>query len=243
MKKIGKWHWADFEELDSTNDKAVALSKQPPAAFYVVTAKRQTKGRGRRGREWISREGNLFMSVGLPFDVQNIGHLVFIVSLSLFFAVKKIAPAVPLFLKWPNDLLVANQKISGILLEKGENGYIIAGIGVNVVSAPDLGKAASYRSASLKSLGVETDRTEILKCFLHEFDIYLQLWNERGFASVKKIWLENVKGLGEEIVVNGEKEKIRGVFRGVDETGLLLLEHDDKVIKIFAGDIVYVQKD
>ena len=114
MKKIGKWGWFDFEELGSTNDKAVAFSQQPPTPFYVVTAKRQTKGRGRRGREWISCDGNLFMSVGLPFEVKNIGHLVFIVSLSLFFAIKRVAPQIPLFLKWPNDLLAANQKISGI---------------------------------------------------------------------------------------------------------------------------------
>ncbi len=236
MIKIGRWNWFDFEELESTNDKAAAFSQRPPAPFYVVTAKRQTKGRGRRGREWISQDGNLFMSVGLPFAIKDIGHLVFIVSLSLF-------SEIPLFLKWPNDLLAANQKISGILLEKGENNYIIAGIGVNIVSAPDLGKEASYRSSSLKALGIQADRTEILKYFLHEFDWYLHLWKEQGFASVKKIWLENVHGLGEEIVVNGEKEKVTGIFLGVDENGLLLLENNNKVMKIFAGDVVYIQKD
>ena len=126
MPEIGKWQWFDYDDADSTNDTALTLSQNPSAEYFVVTAKRQHNGRGRRGRSWISQEGNLFMSLGLPFDINDINALVFITALSLFEAVASQSPQGCLQLKWPNDVLFNNQKISGILLEKGFQNYIAA---------------------------------------------------------------------------------------------------------------------
>ncbi len=243
MEEIGKWQWLDFDELSSTNDKAIELSAEAPAARFVVTAQHQTNGRGRRGRSWLSEEGNLFMSLAMPFAISDLNQLVFLISLSLYEAVKKIAPHIDLYLKWPNDLLADNRKISGILLEKGENGYIIAGIGVNIVSAPDLGQMNPYQSVSLKSLGTSTDRISVLRQFLQELDKNEQLRKSHGFSAIKELWLQRVKGLGTEIVVNGEKNTIKGIFEGLDEQGHLLLRQGKSINKIFAGDVIYSQQD
>ncbi len=239
MPEIGKWQWFDYDDADSTNDTALTLSQNPSAEYFVVTAKRQHNGRGRRGRSWISQEGNLFMSLGLPFDIKDINALVFITALSLFEAVASQSPQGCLQLKWPNDVLFNNQKISGILLEKGFQNYIIVGIGVNILTSPCLNDQLLYRSASLHSAGININRVDLMSLFLSCFDRNLSLWREQGFAPIRIKWLQNVKGLGEDIVVNNEKNSRRGVFAGLDENGALLLDENGKISKIWAGDIFY----
>ena len=78
-----------------------------------------------------------------------------------------------------------------------------------------------------------------MSLFLSCFDRNLSLWREQGFAPIRIKWLQNVKGLGEDIVVNNEKNSRRGVFAGLDENGALLLDENGKISKIWAGDIFY----
>ena len=239
MEKIANWDWSDFPELTSTNDVAVEMSKDLLSEKIVVTAKAQTKGRGRRGRDWESMDGNLFMSYAFPFDMVNLGKLVFAVSLSLLQAIKKTAPDSDIKLKWPNDVLVDDKKISGILLEKAENMYIVVGIGVNINKAPDL---ANYATTCLKDIGVSITRLEFLNLFIEFFDHNLKKMQNNDFVEIKNLWLENVKGLGDEIIVTTEKEPVKGVFGGVDDNGSLLLQTSQGVMKIYAGDVFYKER-
>lgn len=82
------WQCFEYDELGSTNDEAVRLSASGDGRCLAVTAKRQTAGRGRRGRNWQSLEGNLFLSLALPFDLKNCGALVLVSGLALLQAVK-----------------------------------------------------------------------------------------------------------------------------------------------------------
>ena len=241
MQQIGSWQWIEKEEVASTNDEAYVLSQAVKSGCYVVTAKRQTNGRGRRGRSWVGYDGNLFMSFLQPVDMAKIGQIVFVVSLSLLETLQELFPKIEAKLKWPNDVLVENNKISGILLEKGEGDYLIIGIGVNLVGAPKL-EEVIYPAASLKDKGFEVDRLTFFKKYVEIYDKNCSLWQKQGFAPIREKWLNNVKGLGEEIAVHTDKETKIGIFKNVDEDGILLLERQNALEKIYAGDIFYIDK-
>lgn len=236
MQKINAWQWFDYDEVGSTNDTAKSLTNTETGGKYVVTSLRQTGGRGRRGRSWASLEGNLFMSMAFEAGLKDVGQIVFLVSLSLLETLQNLFPEINICLKWPNDVLVNDCKISGILLEKGEGDYLVAGIGVNIAAAPQI-EGLVYPAQSLADLGFETDRVSLLKAYLQTFDADYELWREQGFETIRARWLDKAKNLGKEILVrmnNGEK---KGVFAGVDENGALLLKCGENIEKIYAGDI------
>lgn len=241
MQSLGLWQWIEKEDVGSTNDEALALSREVKSGNYVVTAKRQNNGRGRRGRSWVGYEGNLFMSFLQPVELSKIGQIVFVVSLSLFESLQELFPKIDMKLKWPNDVLVENNKISGILLEKGEGDYLVIGIGVNLVGAPKL-EGVLYPATSLQDKGYHIDRLTLFKKYVEIYDKNCRLWQEQGFAPIREKWLQNVKGLGEEIEVHTDKETKLGIFRDVDENGVLLLERKNGLEKIYAGDIFYIDK-
>lgn len=239
MEENETWRILRYEEVGSTNDIAKMLSAEPPARRFVVTARRQTSGRARRGRSWQSLDGNLFMSQAFPLELRYLNDAVFLVSLSLYEAVTAFAPRGEVRLKWPNDVLIENRKISGILLEKGENEYIIAGIGVNIASAPPAREPLLYPAAALADFGVRTDCPKFLEAYLHAFDGNFDLWRQQGFMPIREKWLSHAKGLREEIVVNLEKRRETGIFEGLSENGALLLRQRDEIVPILAGDIFY----
>ena len=240
MLEIDGWKWIEKEEADSSNDEAINLSKEISSAEkYVVTVKKQTSGRGRRGRSWVGYEGNLFMSFIQSFPLSKVGEVVFVVSLSLFESLKDLAPNINAKLKWPNDVLVENSKISGILLEKGAGDYLIMGIGVNLVGAPHL-EGVLYPAANLYDKGYDIDRLTLFKKYIEIYNKNCQIWNSQGFEPIRQKWLDNVKGLGEKIEVHTDKETKIGIFRDVDSHGALLLERNNDIEKIYAGDIFYI---
>lgn len=239
METICGWQWSDYDILSSTNDKAKDMSKNASAERFVVTAKQQTKGRGRRGRQWISREGNLFMSLALPLPIAKAGELIFVVSLALLETIRQMKPNIDINLKWPNDVLVNGGKISGILLEKAEGEYIIIGIGVNIVASPKLDGNLLYQAQSLSDAGVAADRISFMKAYLLQFNRNFSLWQEEGFAPLQEQWLKNACRLNETIQVRTEKNVREGIFRGVDDQGMLLLEEQGIINKIYAGDVFF----
>ena len=94
----------EYEELTSTNDEALALTASAGVEKQTITATWLTGGRGRRGRSWVSLEGNLFMSLALPFAAEKSAALVLISSLALLEAVKEFDQNAGVKLKWPNDV-------------------------------------------------------------------------------------------------------------------------------------------
>lgn len=235
---IEDWACFELEEVGSTNDEAKAMSKDDIDKL-VVTAKRQLSGRGRRGHEWVSMEGNLFASFALKIDPRHIGVLSFIFSLSIFDMLKRFDSELDIKLKWPNDVLVYNRKISGILIEKGEGEYFIVGIGINIVNYPK-NVNLKYDATCLKNINIQKDRNEILREYINILNRNLEQWKNFGFEKIKDNWLKNAKNLGQEIVVKFDNNEIKGIFIGVDENGYLLLEKNGQVEKIYAGDVFYI---
>ncbi len=242
MAEFANWQWVDLEETSSTNDEVKKLCAAAPSGKrFMVTARRQNAGRGRRGRGWVSLEGNLFVSFGLEVAPQLLGQMTFVVGLSLLEAVRELAPQVDVCLKWPNDVLVGGGKVSGILLEKAAGNYLVVGVGVNIVAAPQCDNIL-YPVVSLKQAGVITDRTAFLHAFVRAYDRNLDCWKSEGFAPIRENWLKHAKNLGAGITVNMEKERKTGKFAGVDENGVLLLETPSGIEKIYAGDIFYLKE-
>ena len=239
---IEDWYWQDLPTVGSTNDYAAALSANPPAEKFVVSAAEQTNGRGRRGRSWLSLRGNLFMSLALKGELQDINFLPFTASLALLQAIKTLDSDLDIMLKWPNDVLVKGAKVSGILLEKPENEYIIIGIGVNIQASPAQGTELIYPAIGLKDCGIDIDRCSFLKLYLHRFNETLALQKQQGFAAVREQWLKHAGHLNREIRVNMENSIEDGIFRGLDDNGALLLEQKKQIRKIYAGDVFIKRK-
>lgn len=235
MADILDWKYFYYEAVGSTNDEIKRFCYEPEQRI-VVRAGMQTAGRGRRGRNWISRQGNLFFSLALEFDLKKIGYLVLISALSLAQVIEKINPEIELKLKWPNDVLLKNAKVSGILLEKGEGNYIIIGIGVNIASAPE-GDELLYKAISLNECGIDCSADKFLRLFLEEFNHNLDYIGQNKYAKLQKEWLKRAFGINERIVVKQEKKLQEGIFIGIDENMALLLKKNEKIEKIMVGDV------
>lgn len=242
MEYIGEWMFHDMDEVGSTNDEIKKLSANVIGEKIVISAKSQTNGRGRRGRDWISLGGNLFFSLGIECELSGLGPLVFISSLSLWKTIQDLNPLLDVKLKWPNDVLVNDKKVSGMLLEKGEGHYLIVGIGINIKTAPLL-VSTIYPTTSLLDAGIDIDRLDFLRSYLQNFDNYINLWRREGFEPIRSGWLKNVKGLNNEILIRTDQVERSGIFRGIDEHGSLELEvFSGRIEKFYAGDIFYPQR-
>lgn len=228
--------------VDSTNDEAKSLAEAGAPDGSVVWAREQSAGRGRYARQWRSPPGNLYMSALLrpavpPARTTELG---FVASLAMAQTVEAFQPH-PARLKWPNDVLVNGQKISGILLEgqfKGmEVAWVIAGIGINVTYAPD---NPAYPATSLAACGggdIEVRR--VLEQLLARLGAGLEVWREQGFAAVRDAWMARAARLGETVTVRIDGEPLSGRFAGLDHDGALLMETEAGARRITTGEVAF----
>jgi BirA family biotin operon repressor/biotin-[acetyl-CoA-carboxylase] ligase len=234
------------EVLVSTNAEALSLAGQGERGPLWVTAGRQTGGRGRRGRTWVSERGNLFASLLLTDTAppEHWPELAFVAALAIHDAVAEAAPALrqQLFIKWPNDLLLSAKKFSGILIE-GEGGAegtgpVVVGIGVNCVSHPaDVDYPATDLTAAGAAVTAEALFTELSAKMLGR----LAQWNDgEHFSTIRADWLARAAGRGGEVRVRlAEEQELSGRFDDIDEAGRLVLSLPDGSRKaIAAGDVV-----
>ena len=130
----------NFNKVKSTNDTAIRLIKSG-INYGVVSANIQTKGKGQRGNKWISKKGNLFISIF--FKINSKLSLKKITFINIYILKKIISSQITgkTYIKLPNDILIYKKKVSGILQEimyKNDNKYLIVGIGINVISSPNI---------------------------------------------------------------------------------------------------------
>ena len=233
-----------FDDLDSTNDEAKRQAAQGAPDGTVFVARRQTAGRGRRGRSWESPEGNLYASLLLrpEYGPQQAAQLSFVTALALADTVRAILPPKKCVeLKWPNDVLVKGRKISGILLEAAPGGggldWLVIGCGINIVSHPKLqeGKATSLAAEGASAPALDS----VLDIFLQALHGGIARWEANGFAPVREAWLTSAHGVGRPIVVRLPGETLRGTFSALDENGALKLELAGGGERLVTGGEVY----
>ncbi len=231
-----EWTYIHKQITSSTNDDAIEYSAHAQGESFVITANQQYNGRGRRGRSWIGQEGNLFASLGIVCPLTKCGDLAFITALALTYSILNLSSQEDIKIKWPNDVLVRGAKISGILIEKGHNDYLIVGVGVNISSFPQL-QGVNYSATSLHNIGITTTCEDFLDVFIKQISFWFQQYTMLEFAFIRQEWLKYAIGIGTEIKIMQEQNEKRGIFYGIDDTGLLLLKKDDKIEKISAGDV------
>ena len=236
---VNDWQIITLDETTSTNDVINDYCLQE-GLYIALRSRKQTAGRGRRGRNWISDKGNLFFSLAFEYNIKQSGPLVICASLSLWQTIKKYSPTADAKIKWPNDVLLNDSKVSGMLLEKGKDNYIIIGIGVNILHSPK-NDTILYKTTSLQDCGIFTEAEDFMNNYLSIFSENISKLQNDGFNDLKKLWLDNVKGLGEKIIVRQNNTKKEGIFVGIDEYACLLLKTKDEISKILAGDVFYLE--
>ncbi len=204
-----------------------------------LVARRQTKGKGRQGREWFDGEGNFMGSTVVQCREGDppAPTLALLAGLAVQEAVDWHLPeGCKVKLKWPNDVLLDDAKLAGILLERVDD-TIIVGIGVNLVSSPDL---PDRKTTSLADVGSETDCDVFAKDLARIFDLELERWRNFGLAPVLRRWLAAAHEIGTPMtVIEPGEGYITGVFAGLDEDGALQLGLADGSTRVIhAGDVI-----
>lgn len=224
---LNDYHLLTYDDLDSTNDEAKRLAKGGGAHGAVVWSKRQDAGRGRYGRQWVSLEGNLFASVLLSpkCDIATAPQLSYVAGLAAYEAIAPLmSQGQQVACKWPNDIVVDGKKLAGILMESFQHEgkmWVVLGIGVNVDACP---QDVNFPATSLREEGVEIVSAKIvLSRFIHHFIACYNLWEQKGFAPIRRAWLKGAWRLGEPILAALPNEEVEGIFRDVDASGALVI--------------------
>jgi len=226
-----------LDEVDSTNTYLKIRQANLPHGT-VVCAARQTAGRGRYDRTWVSQEGGLYFSVLLkpPYN-PFLPNLTQLMALSICQALEQfnLIPAV----KWPNDVQVNNQKISGILSEavfdKDTFQAVVLGVGINVCQdgLNNVGQPAT----SLQLLGVSVSRETLLSNVLQFFwQGYPELC-EKGFETIRTAYLKRFAALGKQITVRDGDKTILGTAQDISPRGTLLVRSAQGLKEIYMGDV------
>ena len=225
-----------YDSIGSTNDEALRLAREGAAHGTVVHADQQTAGRGRLSRRWLSPPGNLYMSIVLcpNLPAARTPELGFVAALAVADAVDALLPRqVRSTLKWPNDVLVREGKIAGILMEHADDALIL-GIGLNVLQAPS---GVSYPVSTIVGCGglatVDGARDKLLTAFANWFGT----WQQEGFAAIGTAWLARAHPIGSRLSVQVGERFVAGTFAGIDVDGTLLLDTAEGRARIVAGDL------
>ena len=243
----------DFDRIGSTNAEAMARARggECGPTWFVTTE--QTAGRGRRQRAWIAPRGNLASSVLEVMDITPAvaATMGFAFGLAHATALQRISMEANLrlagsdqlkyLLKWPNDVLVRGQKLCGLLVEAEavtDGLAVVAGIGTNIVAAPE---GTPTPATSLVALGVQISAEEL---FVAQSDAWVEfrgIWdNGRGFAEIRRLWLERAAGLGERIAINTGGATVEGTFDTIDESGCLIVRTaEGRRMPVTAGEVYF----
>lgn len=248
---LDDYHLLSYDVLDSTNEEAKRLAGGGASHGAVVWAKRQTAGKGRMGREWISPEGNLYVSILLhpPCGLPECSQLSFVAAVA---AVDTLQPIIPgdgeIECKWPNDVLYDGRKLGGILLESfttldemgNDKQWVAVGIGINIDSAPSEG--ILFPATSLRTTGVEIISAKIvLSRYIYNFIHGYDEWVMEGFETIRERWVESAYRLGFPTEVVMGNQELYGTFQGIDQYGRLLLQTQDGAVKqVSAGDVRFM---
>ena len=238
----------DLDEVDSTNSEAARLAPGLTRPCWIL-ARRQTAARGRRGRAWISPEGNFAATYVFRPDsgaAQAALHS-FVAALALADALEALCgPGVTIALKWPNDVLLNGGKVAGILLEStGQGGHLAhlsIGFGVNLADAPppDVVEPGAVTPVSvLGETGQRIDPDTFLGALASAFARRKAEFDTGGFSATRAAWLGRAARLGQPVVARLPTERVDGIFETLAEDGALILATPAGKRHIPAADIFF----
>jgi BirA family biotin operon repressor/biotin-[acetyl-CoA-carboxylase] ligase len=238
-------------QTDSTNSRAKHLAAEGAAHGTVVVAESQTGGRGRRGRSWFSPAGqSIYASIILrpPMAPSRTPQITLMTAVAVARALQE-ATGLNATIKWPNDILIADKKIAGILTEITTEmdavDYVVVGLGVNVNTTaadmpPDIRPIAT--SVRIES-GSRFSRADLLCSLLHHFESGYDTLQREGFKPIMVQWREMSDIIGRPVYVDVLDIRHTGVVEAVDDDGVLVLKDDNgQLHRIFSGDVTRLRK-
>ncbi|MBQ8161503.1 MAG: biotin--[Clostridia bacterium] len=240
--QIGRGDILYADTLDSTNVqlKRMALEGSPHGSLALC--ERQHAGRGRLGRQWVSVKGQgLLQSVLLRPDIlpRQVPMVTYVVALSMAEAVKESAGA-EVRIKWPNDLVLGDKKICGILNEAGMDmdrvDWIVCGVGLNVFEGA-VPEELRHQATSLDAAVVPPRRREIFVSYLRFLEKNMVAFEKKGWSALEKQYRELSCTLGKHVRVVGTEE-FEGTAEDMQEDGgLLVRRQDGSLTCVYAGDV------
>ncbi|ASJ02811.1 biotin--[acetyl-CoA-carboxylase] ligase [Thermococcus profundus] len=226
-----EWKIIHLEEVDSTNEYAKKIAGTSPEGTVVV-AKRQSSGRGRKGRSWASPEGGLWMSVVLkPGKIDP--RLAFVGALAVVDVLGDFG--INSGIKWPNDVWVGGRKIAGILVEGRGSEYAVLGIGLNV-NNPIPEELKESATSMMHHVGRGLPLEKVLERLLFHLGGWYRVYLERPDLLMAKV-RERTFILGKTVRVVEEHSVITGRALDVLDDGSLLLEVGGELRRVIYGDV------
>ena len=240
-----------YSETDSTNDKAFALGIAGAPEGTVVIADRQSSGKGRLQRSWHSPPGvNIYTSLILRPRIASseAARIPIVAGIAVAEVLDKYSPS-RIKLKWPNDVLLNNKKVCGILSQAKIAGkkidFIVLGIGINInIGQNELPLEICDSATSLiMETGREISRQELIISLYENLEKWYKQLLQKGFIRIKEKWLEMTPMIGQTVQVIFQDEKIEGKATGIDDEGsLIILAERNKEIKVYAGDATILKR-
>ncbi|MCF8038573.1 MAG: biotin--[acetyl-CoA-carboxylase] ligase [Desulfohalobiaceae bacterium] len=233
-------------EVLSTQAKAKELAEKDAPEGTLVLTEKQTQGRGRRQREWVSLPGSIQMSVILrPRTPPEQGtHFPLLAGVALVQAVLKVCPDLDPLLKWPNDLIVNRKKLAGILAEISSEperiNYLTLGLGLNCnFTTQDLDPPLQEIATSLQiESGRKISRTTLLQALLLELEFLYFDYLGHGFEPLRLKWKARNNTLNSRVQVTSSHKTLEGLALDIDESGGLIVQLDDgQRVTVTAGDV------
>ncbi|MFK7700924.1 bifunctional biotin--[acetyl-CoA-carboxylase] ligase/biotin operon repressor BirA [Pseudomonas caspiana] len=235
--KASAWPIVVYDSIGSTNAAAMKLiAENSPSPPFVVLAERQTAGRGRRGRKWISPFGeNVYYSLALRIDggMRQLEGMSLLIGLAVLKTLREMGVQ-GAGLKWPNDVLVGRRKIAGILLElvgdPADVCHVVIGVGINVNMRATEEVDQLWTSLRLE-VGTLASRNELAGKLTSNIEEYLSVHQNSGFEVFRSEWENNHLWQGCAVCLLAGTQAVEGVVLGIDPQGALRLQvgSDEKV--------------
>ncbi len=237
-----------FDEIDSTILEARRRAERGETGPIWLVARRQTAGRGRRGRTWATCDGNLLATYLCttsrpPTEIALLG---FAAALAIADAVDSYIGPGRARLKWPNDVLVDNAKASGIMLDSGAGpagvNWVALGLGVNLAAAPEnLDQPATSLRALLPPDALAPEPLAFLSRLSDRLAAIDAQYQAHGFEPMRQAWLTRAHGLGREVQVLQGDQTLQGRISGLSARGELELETSNGRRLVAAGDVYFLE--
>jgi BirA family biotin operon repressor/biotin-[acetyl-CoA-carboxylase] ligase len=242
-----------FDSIESTQNQALKMAKEKENNGTVIIAEKQTGGRGRSGRKWISPKGGIWFSIILypKFDISNTTLFPIASSLALSIAIQKTCK-ISTELKWPNDITIKGKKLAGMLIDasfesnKIEN--LILGVGINFsVNIKEIERVLKktpnyYGISSLNEQKNKSKPLELIQSFLVELEKVYEKLNNNQTKEIILEWTKRSSTIGEKVEIETHNGKIKGEAIKIDEDGSLIINSNGKKNKVIAGDIIHLKK-
>jgi len=237
-----------FDTVDSTQDFALKIASKDNENGTVIISKKQTGGKGRMKRKWVSPVGGIWMSVIIhpDFDISNTTLVPIATSLALCKAIEKATKIKP-ELKWPNDITMKGKKVAGILvdtsIQSNKIESLVLGIGINFKIKQEKLKKIIVNSPNYYGATTLVKKNEsalhLVQQFLYELEVIFQ-WINSGLT--KKIiyeWTKRSSTIGKNISIINDKKIVTGKATKIDNDGALIISKNKQATRILIGDVTY----